>query len=166
MGVRVFRSSDGYDPVDLLKYGRGHLHAAEVLFTEDHHCLDSAAHLGHLAIELLIKAALLHRRGSFPGEHNLTKLLAEASLAGISLHLDDRATELLKVIAPFEECRYPSPHQPVEIATEDLRKLQELWDTLLAQLPDGLRNAFLTADQTTKGGRALFVEAPDHNPGA
>lgn len=166
MGARVFRSTEGYDPVDLLKFGRGHLHAAELLFTEDHHCLDSAAHLGHLAIELLIKAALLHKRGFFPGQHNLPKLLAEASLAGISLHLDDRAAELLKVIAPFEECRYPRPQQPIEIATEDLRKLQELWNSLLAQLPDDLRNAFLTADQTTKGGRALFVEEPDNNAGA
>jgi len=111
-----------------------------------------------LAIELLIKAALLHQQGSFPAEHNLQKLLTEASAAGLSFQLDANAQALLASIAPFEESRYPNPRSPVEIGTEDLRKIQDLWDTLLDQVPEDLRRAFLGADQTIKGGRKLLVK--------
>ena len=164
--VRQFKADAGYESVDLLKYGRGHLHAAEILFLQDHHCLDSAAHLGHLAIELLLKAALLHKSGSFPAEHDLSALLQEAATAGLPFTLSEDQRVLLGAISPFEECRYPNPDNPIEIGTKDLEMIQQLWDTLLDQIPLELRAAFLEADQITKGGRTLFVNTPPSEPGA
>jgi HEPN domain-containing protein len=160
LSTRVFRLEDGYDPVDLLKYGRGHLHAAEILLRKDHHCLDSGGHLGHLAVELLLKAALLHHNSEFPAEHDLFKLIRLTGSAGIVFNLSTDAEQALIAIAQFEDSKYPNPTAPVEVGTEDLALIQTLWDELLEQLPASLRDPFLTADQTVKGGRQLFVKPP------
>lgn len=165
MSKRVFRLKDGYDPVDLLKYGRGHLRAAEILLRQDHHCLDSGGHLGHLAIELLLKAALLHQESEFPAEHNLCRLIQLAESAGVAFSLSNDARKSLAAVAQFEDSKYPNPSAPVEVGTEDLALIQTLWDEFLEQLPASLRDAFLTADQTVKGGRQLFVK-PSHTNGA
>jgi len=158
MSQRVFRSTDGYEPVDLLKYARGHLHAAEVLFPKDHHSLDSAAHLSHLAIELLLKAALLEAQGTFPGEHDLNALLVELANAGRALSITQRNAETVALLDSFQECRYPNPREPIEVGTEDLPAIQQLWDDLLEQLSAPLRTSFLEADQLTKGSRILMVK--------
>jgi HEPN domain-containing protein len=162
MTRRVFRAADGYDPVDLLKYGRGHLRAAEILFGTDFHCFDSAAHLSHLAIELQLKAILLKLCGAFYGEHSLRTLVDDVLQAGLPLALTSRDNELIYLLDLFQESRYPNPHDPPQVGNSDLELVQELWNRLLAQMPAQLRDDFTNANPLEKGGRVLMVkEDPD-----
>ena len=165
MGTRVFRAEEGFEPVDLLKYARGHLYSAEVLFGTAFQSFDSAGHLAHLAIELLLKAAILHASGSFPGEHDLGRLLKTAANAGLSFQQTGDLEGVLFLLDGFKESRYPNPLAPVQIGNADLPGIQKLWNALLAQLPSDLRDAWEQADHITKGGRVLMVR-DDSKPGA
>lgn len=154
---RTFYAADGYDAVDLLRYARDHLYSAEVLFGTAFQCFDSAAHLSHLAVELLIKSAILHGTGSFQAEHDLDQLLTTAAKAGTAFNLSNQHQGTLFLLNEFEDCRYPNPESPAQIGNGDLQPILQLWNELLSQLPDALRQAFENADQLTKGGRILMV---------
>ena len=73
--VKWYTQSDGFSTHELLYYAWGHLASANILSERSYDCYDSAAHLSHLGIELILKALLLHYKGSFPNEHDLLKLL-------------------------------------------------------------------------------------------
>jgi HEPN domain-containing protein len=155
---RVFRATDGYDPVDVLKYARGHLRSCEVLFGTSHHCFDSAGHLAHLSIELLLKASLLHATSTFPDEHSLERLKKLLVREGVTFRFSNEARRGYALLCQLQEARYPKPAAPIEIGTEDLPLFQHVWDEMLEQLQPELRTAFLTSDQLEKGGRVLMAK--------
>ncbi len=72
---RAFTRADGYSPDDLLHFARDHLASAKVLSERSFECYDSAGHLSHLGIELMLKALLLYAAGEFPATHDLSALL-------------------------------------------------------------------------------------------
>lgn len=153
---RVYTLDQGYQPVDLLTYARGHLRAAEVLFGFDPHCFDSAGYIAHLSIELLIKAATLNAAGHFSGGPDLFKLLEEAPTAGVLLGVSPAEKGTLFLLYRFQEGRYPMPKDPVQIGNPDLSPIQHLGDHFLEQLDPPLRDGFLNRDPLQKGGRILM----------
>lgn len=105
---RIFTTDDGYSPADLLHFGRDHFASAKILWERSFECYDSAAHLSHLGVELLLKALLLHRQGSFPATHDLNLLLRLASRAYRDLSLSQQHSQLIKRLNRFASLRYPA----------------------------------------------------------
>lgn len=159
---RSFRKADGFDPVDLLKFARGHLSSAEILFGTNYHCFDSAAYLAHVAVELLLKAALLHETKSFPAEHRLPQLRLALKRLGIRFTLSRSAQKGFSLLNSYQDARYPDPRAPVEVGDEDLPHIQRLWNEMLAQIQATLRDAFATSDQLSKGSRVLMYKPKRH----
>lgn len=157
MGPRQFDKGQGYDPVDLLQYANGHFVSAEVLFSTSAFCFDSAGYLAHIAVELLLKAAILHTAGAFPGEHSLQTLLETTVDSGHQFHLPNNLQGTLYLLDRFQDCRYPSPSAPVQIGHSDLAPIRELWHELTRQLPPSLSQAWEAADSFNKGGRVLMI---------
>jgi len=161
---KIFRVSDGYDPVDLLKYSRDHLLATEFLFGSHFQYFDSAAHLAHLSIELLLKAALLDRDGQFQAEHRLSKLIDQLQAGESSFTLSERGKTTLPLLEQYEGSRYPNPLNPIDVGNEDLPDIRALWEELVTQLPKSLLDSFRSADKLTKGARVLMVKDKDARP--
>ena len=161
MARKIFRATDGFDSVDLLKYSRDHLRAAELLFGSHYLHYDSAAHLVHLSLELLLKAALLYRDGEFEAEHRLARLLAELKRGNASLVVSAVGERTLLMLEEYEGSRYPNPLNPVDVGNEDLPDIRNLWEELLSHLPEPLLSSFRPADQFTKGARVLMVKTHD-----
>lgn len=160
---RVFHASDGFDAVELLKYARGHLESARVLFAKGYHCFDSAAFLAHLAFELLAKALLLSKTGRFPVGHSLPALWLALKQKGVTLKLSRRGQKGFILLNRFENARYPHPVAGVEVGDEDMPFFAELWDEIILQMDPELREAFRNADPLTKGGRILMYK-PGNSP--
>lgn len=156
-----FSKKDGYAAIDLLQYARDHLASARVLFERSYDCYDSAGHLSHLGIELMLKALLLELKGSFPAEHDLMELLAEIAEHQPSFSLQHTHRQTILRINQFMALRYPTPNEGVEIGTEDWGAIEELFKALLLELPDGLKEAFLQLSRTRKGGRILMQKPID-----
>lgn len=161
MARKIFRATDGFNSVDLLKYSRDHLRAAELLFSSHYLYYDSAAHLVHLSLELLLKAALLHRDGEFEAEHRLGRLLGDLKRGNESLVISAAGERTLLMLEEYEGSRYPNPTNPVDVGNEDLPDIRNLWEELLSHLPEPLLDSFRTADQFTKGERVLMVKTHD-----
>lgn len=150
---RVFTRSDGYTENDLLHFAHDHLASAQVLFERSPSCYDSGAVLGHLGIELLLKALLLHRTEQFPATHSLGKLRRLlARTEPIEFTEEDRA--ILSRIDGFFSLRYPTPEGSETLGTEDLPALLNLSRAIVSAFPQALRNEFAT--QSQKGGRILM----------
>ena len=161
---KTFRASDGYDPVDLLKYSRDHFLATKLLFGSHFQYYDSAAHLAHLSIELLLKAALLERDGQFQAEHRLSKLVDQLQAGGSSFRLSVRGQTTLTMLEEYQSSRYPTPLNPIDVGSEDLPDISALWHELVAELPKPLFDSFVSADKLTKGTRVLMVKDKDVRP--
>lgn len=164
MTNKIFRASDGYDPVDLLKYSRDHFLASESLFGSHPQYFDSAAHLAHLSIELFLKAALLERDGQFQAEHRLSNLIDKLQAGEGSFTLSAGGKTTLTMLEQYEGSRYPNPLNPIDVGSEDLPDIQALWKELLTQLPKSLLDSFGSADKLTKGARVLMVKDKDARP--
>ena len=96
--------------------------------------LDSAGHLAHLGIELALKALLLEERAEFPGTHDLRQLHKHARRLGLSL--SEASVKALREINKLGSIRYPNPHAPVKIATEDWPAFDSLFHEIVAHRPD------------------------------
>jgi HEPN domain-containing protein len=161
---KIFRASDGYDPVDLLKYSRDHFLATKLLFDSHFQYYDSAAHLAHLSIELLLKAVLLERDGQFQAEHRLSKLVEQLQERESPFKLSVRGKTTLTMLEEYQSTRYPNPSNPIEVGSEDFPAISALWHELVAELPKPLFDSFVSADKLTKGARVLMVKDTDVRP--
>src|SRR5206468_7238910 len=115
---KVYTTAEGFLTRDLLHFAWGHLASAKALFEKSPDCYDSAGYLSHIGVELLLKAVLLHRSGSFPNEHDLPtvlRLVRESHDIVLSTTQEDSLRRLYQ----FEAIRYPAPAQRVEIGSED-----------------------------------------------
>lgn len=153
-----YSTEDGYSSADLLNYAHCHLASAKVLFDHSPSCYDSAGHLGHLGIELILKALLLHSSStnSFPNEHNLLKLLSDIESVEDIPRLKAKPRETLVQINQFSLIRYPTPKNPVEIGDEDWAKIEELVNALFSILPTELQHELLEPEINIKGERILL----------
>jgi HEPN domain-containing protein len=165
MPPRQFDKSQGYDSVDLLQYASGHFVSAQALFSTSAFCFDSAGYLAHVAVELMLKATILHTTGGFPGEHSLQALLEASSATGHPFHLPSSHEGTLYLLDNFQDCRYPRPSAPIQIGYSDCTPIVALWDQLTIQLPLSLKEAWQTADSFNKGGRVLMIPSrPPDSP--
>ena len=159
--VRVFTRADGYSEKDLLHFAYDHIASANILFKEGPSCYDSAAFLGHLGIELLLQALLLHRADDFPATHDLAKLRRLMAEAAPEVVFTDKGRSLLSRIDDFFSLRYPVPGGSEPVGTEDLTPLLTLTRGLVDAFPPELRQEFAT--KLKKGGRVLMRKPIDPN---
>ena len=154
-----YTANDGYTERDLYLFAEGHLRACELLFKSGPEYYDSAAFLGHLAIELALKMHLLHRTGSFPNGHNLVKLVRDAQQAAAGIEITDDGRRILKRLNKFVNARYPNPQDPVEVGDADFKYIDAYCDGLLRACSAELRGKIATSPKpglVTKGRRVLM----------
>lgn len=140
--VKKFLKEDGWSTTDLLQAARFHLASAEVLFEESLFYYFSAGYLGHLGIELILKAFLLHFTGHFPNEHDLQKLMNQIQSVKKDLRLDADHSKILAHINQFKSMRYPEPKDPIEIGYDDWMAIQHLVTALISIMPPELEKEF------------------------
>ena len=153
-GVRVFTRSDGYAERDLIHYAHDHLASAQFLFERSPSCYDSGACLGHVGIELLLKALLLHNSDEFPATHDLNKLRRLLARAAPDIEITPEGRSILSRINKLFGLRYPVPSGAQPIETEDLEGILALARALVSALPQEFQEEF--DSQLEKGGRVLM----------
>ncbi len=153
----MFTRADGYSENDLLPFAYDHLASAQVLFGRSPSCYDSAACLGHLGIELLLKALLLHLTDQFPATHDLDKLRSLLVRAAPEIEFTNEGRSVLSRINRLFSLRYPAPEGAEPLGTKDLIPLLNLASALVAAFPPQLQQKFAT--QFEKGGRILVRKA-------
>jgi HEPN domain-containing protein len=161
--AKRYTRDDGFSTQELLYYAWGHLASSKVLFERSFDCYDSAGHLSHLGIELVLKAFLLHYVGSFPNEHNLLKLLSEIKKSYPTLELGVDHEKTLERLNPYISIRYPTPEKPIEIGDEDWNAIERLFAALQSAMPSELRQELQNRNRTLKGGRILMRKSKDRD---
>jgi HEPN domain-containing protein len=159
--VKRYKLDEGFTTQELFYYAWGHLASAKILFDRSFDCYDSAGHLSHLGIELILKALLLHYVGSFPNEHNFFKLFTEIKNSDPSFELGLDHEKTLKRLNPYVSIRYPTPDNPIEVSGEDWNDIRNLLSALLSAMPSELKQEFLERNTTQKGGRILMKKPKD-----
>ena len=156
--ARLFTAeNDGLTAADFLHAGLDHMTAAKLLFeSDDPSYFDSAGYLGHMAVELLVKAWLIEVAGEFEGIHNLQALYDELEKKYGVEPLDDEQRDVLKMLDKFEQLRYPNPKQPTEIGDEDLPRIEALVGYLCRSMPSSIPEALGNIEPGRKGGRVLM----------
>jgi HEPN domain-containing protein len=152
----------GYTERDLFLFAEGHRRACELLFSQGPDYLESAAYLGHLAIELLLKMHLLDRVGGFPNSHDLVELAEALCNVFPNLEFTEDGLAMLARLNGFADARYPDPRQPVNIETGDCELImafcQGLRDARSPVLIDKInaRPDGIDPKWNIKGGRVLM----------
>ena len=154
--TRRYRAHEGYTPGALLHYARDHLACAKILFQTSFECHDSAGHLSHLGIELMLKAVLLNACGSFPNQHDLVKLFTEIRQYDASFDLDRKQRKALVAINCFAGVRYPNPKEPITAGDTNWEKTLSLYKAIERAMAQHLREEIARRDPTRKGGRVLM----------
>lgn len=154
--ARTFTAADGVTPEDLVHSALDHINASEALAKASPSFLDSAGYLAHMAVELVLKAWLLHSSGSFKGIHTTHALYRELNEKHGAPELDKAQSQLLDILDKYEELRYPNRKSPVEVGNEELEQSAGLVDFLCELLPDALQESVAKLDATAKGGRVLM----------
>ena len=136
---KEFSAKDGYTTTELIKYARDHWAAARVLFEANPLYFDSAGHLAHLSIELLLKAHLLHKTDRFPAEHSLIKLYRQMREENPAFEpVNNEQEKTLRDLNRFSSIRYPGPDKPMEIGTDDKEPIHDLFGALFVRFPQEL----------------------------
>lgn len=152
--MKVFKSSEGFKPDDLLKFAIDHLRSANLLFNWSPICFDSGGYLSHLGLELILKSILLSKTGTFPAIHDLKKLYKATKKSGFKLEKDEE--DILKKINQFYYLRYASPDKPIEIGDDDWTLVEKTANSLLLYFPEETLKELYATDYYEKGGRILM----------
>ena len=155
---KLFRATDGYSAADMLRYARDHFSAAQHLYRARFEYFDSAAYLAHLAVEILLKACLLHLSGAFSDTHILRDLVKDIRNAGGRFDLANSDEMALYLLDYFAASRYPVPAAPVQVGSADLATISAFWNHCVSQLPADLVAAYEGLPAGVKGGRQLMVK--------
>jgi len=154
---RSFTRADGYSEKELLHFAYDHLASATVLFERSPSCYDSAATLSHLAIELLLKALLLHHRGHFPATHDLGRLRRLFTKSAPWVEFTTEGRSVLSRVNRFSSLRYPEPRGSESVGTEDLEPILNLVHALMSAFPPELQQEFRS---TTEKGDRILMQRP------
>jgi hypothetical protein len=156
VGRRQFTRQDGFSELGLLHSAADHIGSAKVLFDRNPRCFDSAGYLYHLGIELVLKAMLLNKCDNFPDEHSLVKLSKFIEKQGVKMNYGKNHFGTITMLDKFNELRYPSPSNPIEIGDDDLRRAEELFGFLFYMLPGQIQGELKHIDHSRKGNRILM----------
>ncbi|MCH7869657.1 MAG: HEPN domain-containing protein [Myxococcales bacterium] len=157
--LNLYTREAGYSESDLIHFAYGHLESAGCLFRCGHVGYDSAAYLGHLGIELLLKALLLYRTNKFPNCHDLNKLRNLLEAADCEITFSSEGVAVLEKVNRFYSLRYPAGGPSEPFLAEDLVALEALARQLVNTLPLELQQEY--APQVRKGGRDLLRKSID-----
>ena len=164
MTKRRYTHQQGYTARDLFLFADGHRRACELLFSQGPVYLESAAYLGHLAIELLLKMHLLDRAGGFPNSHDLLELVKALHNVFPDLEFTGDGLAMLARLNGFADARYPEPEarQLVSIYTTDRELIKAFCPGLRDACSPALLNKINAApdginpEGVTKGRRVLM----------
>lgn len=157
--MKVIKQTKDYNPEGLLQFGIDHLRASKFLYSETPLFYDSAGYLSQLGIELLLKAWLLYLEGSHPPIHGLIELWNRIVLRH-PVSLQKANLEWMKELHRHYKLRYPLTDDPIETATDDWNKTEELFNEICLLMPAPLQNHVqdrnLDTRYTIKGNRILM----------
>lgn len=154
--MKTFTRHDGFTELNLLQAAGDHLGSAKVLFDRHLRCFDSAGYLCHLGMELVLKGILLNICNEFPNEHSLSKLRALIEKRGPKMNYVREHLDTIKMLDDFNELRYPSPTNPVEIGDDDWAGIENLFDFLVLEMPDSIMVGLKQLNHSSKGKRVLM----------
>ena len=155
--MRWYPKKDGWSVEELCHSANDHMVAAMHLFdTKNPQVQDSAGFLAHLAIELLLKAGLLHQKGKFPNEHDLARLRGHLAKVNCPIDLSAEHNAAFDRISSFHKLRYHDPAGLPTIGHPDREVTHKLYLFLVAKLPVPLSQAIADIDHTRKSGRRLY----------
>ena len=163
---RKYTRGDGLNPEHMVQYGTGYFEGASELFsTGDPQLFFSAGYLGHLAIELYLKAWQLHQFGEFDAIDNLDQLWTRLEKAGVLGPRTERNSVLIHIFDEFQRFGYPHIDRASQNFTGFASDLGELRDTLMRWMPYELRFFQWPADGKIRiGGQVLTMIGPDGQP--
>lgn len=159
--MKHFTANDGLVPEDLIHSALDHLGASTMLAKASPIYLDSAGYLAHMAVELVLKAWLLHSAQSFKGIHSLAELYKVLIENHGAPPLDKEQSQLLETLDTYEELRYPNRNAPTEVGDEELEQVSPLIEFLCRKLPQSLQEAIAKMDEVAKGWRVLMRKKID-----
>jgi len=158
--MKTFTKEDGFTVEDMLHFGYGHVDAAFALFKDDAAFFDSAAYLGHLGTEVVLKAWHLHAFGQFKNIHKLATLYDELKSHDNKIDLGTKNETLLKELDGFYSLRYPRKKGgPIEVGSDMVKQFEELLDSLWQLFPNEMIEIYNRLNHTKKGGRVLMETA-------
>lgn len=152
-----FRTTDGFEPGDLLRFAVDHRNAALHLYRTSPDFFDSAGYLGHLSVELALKSVLLAHTGAFPKVHRLGILWAKVHRFLDRVAFDDTFAADLVLLAGGEDLRYPTPNAPTPAGHRERDALVSVWKAFLRGLSEDDLSLFAGILSTKKGGRVLMT---------
>src|SRR5438034_10800791 len=116
----------------MVQYGTGYFEGARELFSSgDPQLFFSAGYLGHLSIELYLKAWQLHHFEEFDAIGGLNELWLRLEKAGVLGPKTQRDTILIRTFDEFDQFGYPNIDRASEDFTGFASDLSELRDTLM-----------------------------------
>ncbi len=150
---------------DLIQYSVDHLKAAEKLYELSGRWsweyLHSAAFLSHLAIELLLKACLLHSIKEFPPTHDLKRLFALLRKNDNNIDISSQNKKWLKYLNGCNALRYPNKSIKTEVDINQSKKTRALFEELRGKLPDEIKKLIVTHERyrsNVKSGKTIWPE--------
>lgn len=157
-------TKDSYRPYDFLCAAFDHLASANILFADNPQCYDSAGYLAHLGFELLFKALLLNKLGSFHDGHSLKAIRQTMKSAGIDLSFTAAHERVLDRLDRWKELRYPAkkPDGSPSIGNRDWDQVEALYGWIDDRIPPELRRQMQSRDPRSKSGRVLMRRRKDH----
>jgi hypothetical protein len=147
----------------MVQYGTAYFEGAQELFsTNDPQLFFSAGYLGHLCIELYLKAWQLHHFNEFDAIGNLAQLWARLEREGVLGPGTERDTLLLRTFDEFDVLGYPHVDRASQSSAAMASDLGELRDTLMRWMPYDLRVSQWPAESKVRiAGQVLTVVAAD-----
>ena len=165
---RKYTRADALNPEHMVQFGTAYFEGAQELFTvSDPQLFFAAGYLGHLSIELYLKAWQLHHFDEFDAIDSLDQLWTRLEKAGVLGPRNERDDILIRTFDEFEPFGYPHIDRANQDSTELASDLSELRDTLMRWMPYELRLSQWPADSKIRiGGQVLTVIGPDgqHHP--
>ena len=147
----------------MVQYGTGYFEGAQELFgTSDPQLFFSAGYLGHLSIELYLKAWQLHHFDEFDAMNSLNHLWMRLEKAGVLGPMTERDNILIRTFDEFEQFGYPHIDRASQNFTGFASDLSELRDTLMRWMPYELRLSQWPAESKIRiGGQVLMMIGHD-----
>lgn len=160
---RKYTRADALNPEHMVQYATAYFEGAQELFSiGDPQLFFPAGTLGHLAIELYLKAWQLHHFDEFDAINSLDQLWARLEKSGVLGPRRERDETLIHTFDEFGQFGYPHIDRASRNSAELASDLSELRDTLMRWMPYELRVSQWPAESKIRiGGQILTIIGPD-----